>query len=38
MLIKKDGVTRNIDSKRLQEYKEKGYTPAENKADKPPKK
>lgn len=28
MLIQKGGVSRNIDEKRLHEYKAKGYTPA----------
>jgi len=27
MLIQKGGITRNIDGKRLPEYKAKGYTP-----------
>ena len=31
MLIQKDGITREIDPKNLQEYKDKGYVPVEKK-------
>lgn len=37
MLIKKGGICREIDEKNLQEYKDKGYAPAEEKPkDKKP--
>lgn len=35
MLIEKDGITRNIDEKRLAEYKAKGYTPIDMKKAPP---
>jgi len=31
MLIQKGGITRNVDDKRLQEYKDKGYAAVEEK-------
>lgn len=31
MLIQKGGILRDIDEKRLQEYKDKGYQPVQNK-------
>lgn len=33
MLVKKGGISRNINEKRLAEYKEKGFTPAKDAKD-----
>ncbi len=38
MLIRKGGITRDIDEKDLQEYRNKGYIPVENKRPRSPKK
>lgn len=38
MLIRKGGITRDIDEKDLQEYRNKGYIPVENKRPRGPKK
>jgi len=35
MLIRKGGISRNIDPKNLQRYKDKGYVPAERPAAPP---
>lgn len=34
MLVEKDGISRDIDEKKLQEYLNKGYLPAEEKPKK----
>lgn len=36
MIVKKGGITRNIDENRLHEYKSKGYTPVEALPVEPP--
>lgn len=36
MLIKKGGISRNIDEKNLQSYLDKGYEKVEQKQDNPP--
>ena len=38
MLVEKGGISRNIDEKRLHEYKAKGYAPAKEPEQKEPKK
>ena len=38
MLVKKGGISRNIDEKRLHEYKAKGYAPAKEPEQKVPNK
>lgn len=37
MLIQKGGVSRNVDEKRVHEYKAKGYTPVKATEQKEPK-